>query len=465
MKWKSTLVLVLATIGLGVYVSQYELKQPTQERRQELDQQVVDLSPDETTQVILELPEAKLIMTKDAGVWRLQPRGLRINRDELARVLDRLNPLNAERTLPATPEQPVDLKSFGLDPAIGVMSVTANGVATTLRFGEPTAVGGRQYVQVEGSPNVHIVDGAIFDEANQPADHFRDMRLMPMDSWAADHISVTMPQNSFVMNRRDDKVWWLNEPVSDRAERDQVNVFITTLSAIKVARVLDNPVTPEALPAWGLDAPVTSVTVGWKDGPPAGVTVSFGKPLPDDAALVYARRTDEPVLYAVAAADMAGLSRDPHGLRQLITLNFFTAQTTKVQLERDGTPAWTLVKTDNVWRVEGSPGPLESFLVEQYLNKVADQRIGGFVDEKPVDLAKYGLNPPAAVVSVWTNHQDTPQRLFVGSVVEGSDNRYARIEGREMVVRMPPAIEDVLEGNPEEFRPGADAPVPASPVR
>ena len=458
MHWKTTAVLLLATLGIGTYVSLYELKQPDPERREALAKQIVDLSPDEITQVVVDLPEAKFTVTKDAGVWRMPPNGLRASQDELATLFDQLNPLNSERTLSATAEHPLDLKAFGLDPAVGRLSVTAKGQTTTVNVGEPTAVGGHRYVQVAGQPEVHTITGALFDAANQPADHFRDLRLIPVDLAAANHVSAKTPQNAFVVNRTDHNVWWLNEPVSDRAERDQVYVFLTTLSGIKTARVLDDPVTPEALPAWGLDQPMTAVTVRVQGGPPQGITASFGKPLPDDATLVYAMRSDESLLYAVAAADVASLARDPHGLRQLACFNFFPSDATKVQLDLEGKLAWTLEKTEEVWRVAGSPEPLDAVFVDELIKQIAHLRIGGFVEEQPTDLAKYGLNPPAAAVTVWIADQQTPQRLLVGNPVEGSPaSRYGRIEGRETVVRLP-EIAELLKTTPESLRPPVPGP-------
>ncbi|MBI4342946.1 MAG: DUF4340 domain-containing protein [Candidatus Omnitrophica bacterium] len=450
MHWKTTVVLLVATVGIGAYVSLYELRQPDPERREELATQIVDLSPDEVMQAVFDLPQAKGTITREGTVWRISPKGLRASRDELAKVLDRLAPLTSERTLSASnPKRPLDLKTYGLDPGIGRLSLTVHGVTTVLRFGETTAVGGRRYLQVEGSPRVHVVDGALFDEANQPVDRFRDPHLIPFDVWMTDEVSVKTPGTSLTLARREN-AWWLTQPVADRAERSEANGLLNALSGLQVKRVLEETVTPEGLPAWGLDQPATEITVTPKDQA-APVTAAFGTPLPDDASLIYATRSDESVLYAVAAAEVGALARDPHGLRAKACFDFFTSSVAKVQLEREGR-GWTITKADGRWTVEGSPDVLDPKRVEEFLSRLADLRLGGFVEDRPVDLATYGLIPPAGTLSVWLDGQDAPQRLLIGSVVEGTLNRYGRIEGREAVVRLPEAVSELLNINPEQFQ-------------
>ena len=94
---------------------------------------------------------------------------------------------------------------------------------------------------------------------------------------------------------------------------------------------------------------------------------------------------------------------------------------------------------------------LDAALVEAFLNTLADLRLLEFVDERPQDLARYGLASVAGAISVWTANPDAPQRLLVGSAVEGTTNRYGRIEGREAVVRLPEIATELLAMTAESF--------------
>ena len=70
MKWKTTLALLVLTVGVGAYVSLYELKQPLPEERQRLAARILHVLPDEVTSLAVELPHAKVTLNKDGETWR-----------------------------------------------------------------------------------------------------------------------------------------------------------------------------------------------------------------------------------------------------------------------------------------------------------------------------------------------------------------------------------------------------------
>ena len=90
--------------------------------------------------------------------------------------------------------------------------------------------------------------------------------------------------------------------------------------------------------------------------------------------------------------------------------------------------------------------------MEALLDKLADLRAGGFVDDAPLDLGRYGLSPPAGTITVWTQDPQ-PQKLSVGAVIQGSTNRYGRVEGRPSVVQLPDTITELLSTTVDPLRP------------
>jgi hypothetical protein len=139
-------------------------------------------------------------------------------------------------------------------------------------------------------------------------------------------------------------------------------------------------------------------------------------------------------------------------------VEFFTSEVTKIEALQ-GTSGWTIERKEETWRAKDSDELLDAGRVETFLNTLADLRLSEFVEEHPQDLARYGLEPTAGAISVWTTHQDAPQRLLVGNTMEGSADRYGRIEGREAVVRLPEAITGLISKTVDQFRP---PPAPAS---
>ena len=102
MRFNTTAVLVLAMIGLGAYLSLYEIRQPPPEEREQLSKVIVTLAPEQATQLALDLPTAQATLTRHDGLWRLSPQGFRADEGLISKILIRLNPLMAERTLAAS---------------------------------------------------------------------------------------------------------------------------------------------------------------------------------------------------------------------------------------------------------------------------------------------------------------------------------------------------------------------------
>ena len=62
MKWKSTVVLLLITVGIGTYVSLYELRHPTSQEQERLTKQVLRVDEDRVTRLVVECPDGKVAL-------------------------------------------------------------------------------------------------------------------------------------------------------------------------------------------------------------------------------------------------------------------------------------------------------------------------------------------------------------------------------------------------------------------
>jgi hypothetical protein len=453
MRWKTTVALLAVTVAVGAYVSLYEIRQPTSQERERRSKRLLSLPAQTVTQLAVELPQAKVTLSRSGSGWRMGPQGFRADESLVDQLLTHVSSLMAERTLSGTPQKPLDLKSFGLDPALGQLTFQASGRSTTLRIGETTPVGNNRYASLSGRPDVFIVSSALFDLANQPSEKYRDSLLVRFNTWLADGVTVSMPTGGFSFTRAED-AWRVSlaPGITDQADRAEVNNLLSRLGALAIKRVMDDAPQIEQRFTWGFDTTETELTLAQRDMPTTMVFV--GAPLPDDASLRYAKRSDEPSLYAVASADVEALVSDPQRLRKQACVEFFTSEVTKLEVGQ-GTSPWMIERVDAQWRVAGSDVVLEMSKVAELLNKLSDVRVSGFIDEPASDLVRYGLSPHSGSIVVWTMGNDQPQRLLIGAAVEGSEERYGRIESRNVVVRLPASITELLATTTGQLRPAA----------
>ena len=97
MKWKTTLVLLIVTIAIGAFVSLYEIRQPAPEDRQAVARRVVQIPAGDVKRLVVQFPEARVTLERRGDAWQLtSPKAVRAEESLLRRILDELDPLEAE---------------------------------------------------------------------------------------------------------------------------------------------------------------------------------------------------------------------------------------------------------------------------------------------------------------------------------------------------------------------------------
>jgi len=450
MHWKATVFLLVATVAVGAYISFYELRQPLPEEREQLAQQILSVPSDAITQLALDLPAAKVMLTKTGASWTISPEGFRANESLISAIVEELSPFIAERILEPAPDKPLDLKAYGLDPAGGWLTIVTKGKPTTLLFGETTPIGANRYLKVSTRPEVFIIASRLFDAANQPTASFRDPLLLALRHWSVDALTITSASGTTALTRTDNE-WRLTQPLTDRAQRSEVNTLLNRLGRLPIKRFVDDAPKLEQPGAFGFDAPSLSVTLS-QSQPAASLTLVFGSALPDDASLLYAKRSDEPSLYAVAASDVEALRLTPHQLRATACFEFFTTAVKQVRVAQ-GSAEWTIERHEAQWTEPATKTDVDAGQVEHFLNRLVDVQVNGFV-ERPAAPQALGLEPPAGTIEVWTGDEQ-PQRVAIGSVIEGTTDRYGRIDARNLVVKLPALIQELLDTTPQQLRQAA----------
>jgi hypothetical protein len=443
MRWKTTAGLLIATVGIGTYISLYEQRQPTPEGRARQAKVLLSIPPEDVTQLAITQPLGALTFARLAPGWRMSPGDYRADTDVVEAFLSRVRRLSAERLLLPAKDQPLDLKTYGLDPALITLTLTTATATSTLLLGEPTAVGGNRYAKIADQPAVGIITSQLFDELNKPVEDFRDRRLVRLESWNVQQAEWRSASATFSLVR-EDTAWRLIAPFEDRADSVEVTTWLNKAVFLRSQRFLPALLEGAPDPA-GFDKPEATLVLQPKEAAGPALTLTFGKPLAEDATLRYAQRSDEPHRYAVAVADVEALLRDPHGLRSTLCFDAISpSQVAKIEILHEGaTQTWE--QKDGAWvSAAGEPVP-DKTPVEQWLGQVTEARFSGFVEEDMKALNRYGLNPPEGRVSLWRQGEETPQQLLVGKLIKGTTNRYAQAADRPAVVRIPEDVAALLK--------------------
>ena len=316
MKWKTTAILLAVTVGMGAYVALYDIKRPGSDEQQILAKQVVSLPADEVTRLQVATPSGAVTLERLGAEWRLSsPLATRADAPLIRRILQALDPLDAERELRGSNDHPLALSTYGLEPARGTLAVARGDKTTTLEFGDPTAVGGQRYLRLAGSPTVWVVSSRLFDTLAQPVEAYRSHELLSFDTWRATSVQVEVAgQPAYHLHRTGEagSAWQLVEPSANQPDPSAASAILNTLRNLKIQRFITETPQVEDVSRWGLDQPLAHVTVEAE-----GKTweVFVGNPADQEAGWRYTKRVDEPTIYAINARDVEAL---PDRLKALL---------------------------------------------------------------------------------------------------------------------------------------------------
>jgi hypothetical protein len=227
---------------------------------------------------------------------------------------------------------------------------------------------------------------------------------------------------------RSGDTWSLTAPLVSPADKDAVEGLLTSLETSRIERRLGDATERKT---YGLDPPSATVTLETSAGPSQSIGLGDASPI---GGTVYALLPggQEVALVSNSLGD-AG-KRDLVGLRDKSLLALDPWKIKSLTIER-GRETVALSKPDDGWKLERPiEAPADGPTITDFLSALERLRATSFVTEKPApsDLRTYGLDPPAARVTLLQEGWDTSKTVLFGK--EESGSRYAKTVGRDPVV-------------------------------
>lgn len=371
MRLARLLLLALVTLGLFSFIYFYERKKPsTQELRERQGKIFPDLVSDKITKLTVHNRNGQFEFSKEEGIWKLvAPIKDDADQGALSSLLSQLVGLKAERTIP-TGE--VKLSDYGLDtPERWVEAKDETGKSYKVSFGRELPLGDNAPALTDGS-QVFLISKWILSEVDKDLAAFRSANLVPFSTVDVNAVTVTSPQGRLVA-ARSGSFWSLTEPVSDFADREEVEGILTDLSGSRIKQFLDEGGDLQTL---GLANPSFTVTLVRKQGAP--LTLAFGAEKEEGGSKQVACQRGERLFWVEATAT-SHLAKKPQQFRSHKLLPFSTWQVDKLVLER-GSEKLEVERKEGRWQSKGG-GEVDS--VFTWLNTLADLKVLAFDQPQP----------------------------------------------------------------------------------
>lgn len=448
MRWKSTVALLLITIGVGAYISLYEIKQPSKTLQKRLAKQIIALDAESISHIRIESPEINDSFTLEASGWRRDSDQRRASFDMIDEILSHLHDLKSKRTLSATADESLDLETFGLTPPAASLLVTHDDQNTLLRLGSPTPIHENRYLSIESKPEVFVISNSLFESMNKPTDSFIDQFLIHIDNWKVEELKLSSPTAVWSIGY-DDKGWLLVDPLIDRAHRKNIVDWFDRLASFKVLEITNTDLETR----WGFDEPTATISIK-REGEEA-LQIVFGSSIdpayvpelePEESKQhLYVKRSDEPFVYGIKAQELTTLLVQPDHFRSRACFDFITTELKSISISQNEIHR-EFTRVDGVWRDATNDYELDNAMMAAWIGNLQKLSIAGFLQPNAVEsLEAVGLEPALASITLKTINDEHPQTLLVGNLIIDQNSYYGIIENRPGLMKLSAGITEVLD--------------------
>jgi hypothetical protein len=467
MKPRTLLVLLAVVLALSAFIWFYERELPSSEERVALQKKILKLEKDDVTAVTVEsskgrvrlerVPAPKAAKPEKEGdeaaaepsavpsaEWRmLEPVATRADTFAVDRLLDAVIALERTRTL-----EDVNAKDVGLDkPRARVRLKTADG-EEVLQLGAAVPTGGSLIAGLEGEKGGYVVSDAILSEVERAPGDWRDRQMFRGEQGAIQRITLSGAAGGPVVLVKRPAGFWMERPLSDRADRDLVEGLLSDLSGLTAERFSDGS---QPLPEMGLQPPREVVEVVFQGGTPP-MRIELGAPVTGEAApegqtageLTWARVGDSVFEARTRLTESARLPPADWRALQLSALEVHDIDSATV---RDGRTSLQLSRSGTDWKRGDT---LISYLpVSDLLFLVTGARASRILTPAEAQPLQAGLAKPLLTFTLRTKTMGEETLTLYPPLPEGVP---ARVSGRQTLLLLPPETLPQVQKKLEEVR-------------
>jgi hypothetical protein len=267
-------------------------------------------------------------------------------------------------------------------------------------------------------------------------------KFFAVDADKINEIRVTAKGQTALL-RKEAAGWKMIEPTAVEADPPEAIGLAQAIAGLESVReVMPNA---DNLAQFGLAEPPIAVEFKAE----GGVAGSFklGNKNPQQSEIYAIKGGDNRVLL-VSSFQESSFDKEPFTLRDKRILKFDREKADSLALVK-GANSMELARSGSDWRVvKPVQGRSDYSSVEGLLTRLAAANMSKLIEENATDLAKYGLDKPAATITIGAGSSKTV--LEVGKTE--NDQTYARDASRPMVFTVDSTMQTDLNKSFDEYR-------------
>jgi hypothetical protein len=337
---------------------------------------------------------------KGTDDWQLAgPTAVGADREQIAGLLEKLKAAKIKEFVTEAAKGP---DPYGLDRPLSLtlwIGEEKDRAARTLRLGKPVPEKKTVYAQREGDATVFTVDEELVKAVPTSASALRDKTIFAYDRTKLERVELESPKGKVAL-AVDGGVWKITAPAALKVDETAMSDLLFKARDLKAKEFVAED--HKQLARYGLDRPEVRLSLWEKEAKePKTLLVAAAK----EKDLAYATVTGGGAAQPVVLVDgkaLADLAKSVQDLRDRTVLGSFDVQSvTRVEIKRKDATLVLERKGDTDWQlVAPRQGKARATRVSDFLWTLRSLRWRDLVAEQGWDAAKYGLDTPAATITL-----------------------------------------------------------------
>jgi Domain of unknown function (DUF4340) len=390
MNLRTTVALLIITLGLGLFIWILDRRSPT--TRENRAGYIVDLDRNQVTRLQITNESANTILNKTAAGWQITaPVNDRADAQAVDSLLDNIQFLRRDdiiSNLGKGEKKQKLLKDFGLQkPRLKLAWQTKNR-HSVIEFGADTAVEGTCYVRTEGSDVVFVTGNELKNLISKRSNAFRDHQITPFLTTQIDRVIVHQTAGDIELVRQSNG-WQIVRPIKARADDDLVNAALEKINATPVLDFVEG----EKIPNAEIENSSRSISLFSGD---EKVEIFSGSPVSGQPGKIYLRVPSRPSLLVVTDSFAQTINVKPNQLRDRRIARLNSDIIDRIRIDQPGIPSILLARHENGWDIVSQQNaPANAEAVIRLIATLNGTDVQEFVSDTAADLSRYALDAPA----------------------------------------------------------------------
>ncbi len=262
-----------------------------------------------------------------------------------------------------------------------------------------------------------------------PSDNY--IRLTDYTTDKVKSLTLVNPDGTFVIVKKDTE-WVLSSPTDLKYDSSVLSSIVINASSVLADKLIEE--NAQDLAKYGLDK---AINVKLMDTEGKETVLEIGDMTPTGGGY-YIKEAGKNDVYMVSSYTGRYLVTSRNGLRSKKMFEFTAQDLTEIAMDRKGENIFAsemgAESSANWLMTKPIRGNMNSSALSPMMEALANSTIVEFIEDKPADLAQYGLASPAYVFDFKTANET--HKLKMGSEKVKGSQIYAQLEGSDEVFTM-----------------------------